>query len=154
MKKICAAVLILVSSMLTMSCCGPQMVAAPTSPTKISAEEMLILLKRTFPHLENGKTLFVTTGEYWAYSVTSYDQVFRTLREIPQCRFKGTIMVLGELHRTLDKFIAAGIAMGQVGFSPAWFAILIDNNKMIYGLDLTTGNRWQLGPRDVALIII
>lgn len=153
MKKVGAAVL-LASSMLAVSCCGPQMVAATTSPTKISAEEMLLLLKKTFPHLENGKTLFVTTGEYWAYSITSYDQVFRTLplREIPQCRFKATITVLGELHK-LDKLLAAGIAMGQAG-SPAWYLVLIDNNRMLYGLDPTTGRLWELRSRDVALIII
>lgn len=154
MRKVCATMAVL-ASLLAVGGCGPQMLAAP-SVTKISAEEMLTLLKRTFPHLENGKTLFVTTGEYWAYPVASYDQVFRTLSqsEIPQCRYKGAIVVLGEMHRALDKLVAAGIAMGQPSVSPAWFVLLIDNNRMLYGLDPATGNRWQLKSNSIALLII
>lgn len=124
----------------------------------ITGEELYYRLQQSFPHLKNGETIFVTTGWFHAYSLSFYEQVFEQVRfQLPPCRYKAALVVLGELH-LIDKLIAAGLAMGRAG-SPAWFILIVAmtaNNKDIdiYGLDPIGRRIWKVQARDVALIII
>jgi len=122
-------------------------------PAKMSGEEMFQLCQKFFPHLETGKTLFVTTGEYTLFSLSDYIAVWRGVSTLPPCRFKACLVISGKIHE-LNSLAAVGIAMGSPGISPAWFLILVTPDRKIYGLDPVTGNTWLVSPQDVAMLII
>lgn len=127
---------------------------AATRPVKIVGEEVLYLLHQKFPELELGQTLFVTTGEYVLYTVDSYINIYRQLSNLPPCRFKASLVILGELHQHLHPLVAAGVALGVPGKSPAWFVVFITKDRIVYGLDPITGEYWFLTSQQVALLII
>ena len=116
-------------------------VAQPTV-TSMSAEEAFSAFQKTFPWLQNGVSLFVTTGEYHVYLLEVYLRIFEQIREegLPSCRFKAVTVVLGELHKKLDKSIAAGCARSDD--FPPWFILFVaTKNKEagIYIYDVISG---------------
>jgi len=123
-------------------------------PVKMRGEELLMLLQTNYPHLEIGKSLFITTGEYALFSLSEYLRIYKPLVNLPTCRFKASLVVAGEIHEKLDSLAGVGIAMGSPGISPAWFVVLVTPERKIYGLDPLTGNIWILYPPDITMLII
>ena len=134
-------------------CCLNPAAAVPF-PAKMSGEEMFQLCQKFFPQLETGKTLFVTTGEYHLFSISDYLAVCSSISQLPPCRFKATLVVLGKIHENLNTLAGAGMAMGVPNVSPAWFVVLVTSDKVFYGFDPINGNSWRLRPQDVAMLII
>jgi hypothetical protein len=123
---------------------------------RLSVEQVFQILTYNFPHLRNGERLFVTAGEYFAYSpevyVSFFNEVMRLSLPIPT--FKSVLVVLGELHQRLNHLVAAGIAMGG-GFSPPWFVIFIDSTGQIWGFDphQRVQGIWRVLPPDVNFVL-
>ncbi len=154
MKKFFGAI-ILGGLSLMAGCCYLSAEATTHFPVKIAGEEVLYLLQQNFPELELGQTLFVTTGEYVLYSsVDSYINIYRQLSNLPPCRFKASLVLLGALHQHLHPLVAAGVALGVPGKSPAWFVVILTADRVFYGLDPITGHWWRLGRKEISLIII
>ena len=144
----CLTVLILFIACLT------EMVGLPPGPVKISGEEMFSLLQSSFPQLEVGKELFVTTGEYFVFEVLSYQAVWRSISRLPPCRFKACLSLLGAFQEQLHPLVGAGLAMGVPGKAPAWFVLFVDTERRVYGLDPLEGRVWQIQPSELALLLI
>jgi hypothetical protein len=138
----------------TIGCCCSKLVEGAAVPVKIAGEEMFRLCQGFFPHLKVGETLFVTTGEYHLFSISDYLAVCSSTSQLPPCRFKATLVVLGKIHENLNTLAGVGIAMGVPNVSPAWFVVMVTSDKVFYGFDPINGNSWRLRPQDVAMLII
>jgi len=140
-------------ALLLLGCCSIIQGAPKDIPVKMTAEEMAWLLQNNF-HLEIGKTLFVTTGEYWLLTFSEYLKVYDSLPSLPQCRFKTALVILGKIHETVHPLAAAGIAMGVPNRSPAWFIVIVTADRKVLGWDPITRRVWLLSSEDVELILI
>jgi len=130
-----------------------QAVSVQPMGTKLSVEQVFQIFSYNFPHLRNGQTLFVTTGEYLTYPVEVFASFFsQQLGNLPPCVFKASLVTLGMLHQHLHPLVSAGIAMGGPD-APPWFVIIMDNLGRIWGFDSIMRRVWKVLPTDVNLIL-
>jgi hypothetical protein len=119
---------------------------------EISFQEMLSLIYQNFPFLVIGQTLFVTTGKYRLFSLEKYLSVVPST--LPECSFKGVLVVLGEIHQKIDTLAAVGIAMGVKGKPYDWFMIVLTEDKIFYGFHPISKEVWKVKPQDIAMLLI
>lgn len=151
-QKVVGAAMVIAIAIVMTGCV--ELAAQRCAENSISGNEVLSLLQQRFPNLRVGKELFITTGKYMSFSLPSYKDVYNRVTNLPSCRWKASVVVLGEFHSQLNPLVAAGIAEGVPGKSPAWFVVLLDSCRNLYGLDPVTGNIWLLSATDVILLII
>jgi hypothetical protein len=131
---------------------GAEGIVVQPIAVKLSVEQVFQILTYNFPHLRNGQTLFVTSGEYFSYPPEVYVSFFNQLSGLPLPTFKAVLVTLGQLHQRLNYLVAAGIAMGG---GPPWFVIFIDNLGQVWGFDphQRVQGIWRVLPPDVNFVL-